>query len=309
LAVQAKEKEVNLLKSLQNKPITSRNHKSHIHEKEEAKRHQQKMAAVQGNGKHKADLKGQKATHEREIKKLREEKKKLQTDNEELKVRNEQLVVKVNTAEQKSAHERQARVTLNTDKTTVEGEKESLELEKQSVEKELADLKEEHKTAQARIVALEASLEGAACVDTVNQEMADLSRRHDILLKSEKEVLEQNQLLEEHLKLALNELKKNNQSAGWEQSKDVVAKLNDYVGRMGYRETKFLHSEAQVEVFMKECYAAIVKRMPNLADPNHADYVSEKDFIRIYTPVAVAKLNSRRQFSQTMMLEAVKSEC
>ena len=308
MAVQKQEKDNNLLKSLQNKPITSRNHKSHIHEKEEAKRHQQKMAAVQGNGKHKADLRGQKVTHEREMKKLREEKKKLQTDNEELKVRNEQLVVKVNTAEQKSAHERQARVTLNTDKTTVEGEKESLELEKQSVEKELADLKEEHKTAQARIVALEASSEGAACVDTVNQETADLQRRHDILLKSEKDLMEQNQLFEEQLRSALNELKKNNQSAGWEQSKDVVTQLNDYVGPMGYRETKFLHSEAQVEVFMKECYAAMVKRMPKLGDPNHADYVSEKDFIRIYTPVAVTKLNSRceRYKSMSMSREEIR---
>ena len=140
-------------------------------------------------------------------------------------------------------------------------------------------------------------------------DLADLSRRHDILLKSEKELMEQNQLFEEQLRSALNELKKNNQSAGWEQSKDVVAELNDYVGRMGYRETKFLHSEAQVEVFMKECYAAMVKRMPNLADPNHADYVSEKDFIRIYEPVGVSKLSSRRQFSQTQMLEAVKSDC
>ena len=48
--------------------------------------------------------------------------------------------------------------------------------------------------------------------------------------------------------------------------------------------------------------------MPELDDPNHGDYVSKKDFIRIYEPVAVTKLNSRRQFSQTQMLEAVKSE-
>ena len=80
------------------------------------------------------------------------------------------------------------------------------------------------------------------------------------------------------------------------------------MGTSGYRDWKFVHSETQVQTFLGECYDALVEKMPKLDDATHGDFVTKKDFIRIYEPVAVTKLNSRRQFSQTQMLEAVKSE-
>ena len=138
--------------------------------------------------------------------------------------------------------------------------------------------------------------------------MAKLSTKYTLAIKSEKGLLKANQVLEEHLQSALNELKKGNKSVPFLQSKDVVHELKDHVGTSGYRDWKFVHSETQVQTFLGECYDALVQKMPNIDNPNHGDYVSKKDFIRIYEPVAVTKLNSRRQFSQTQMLEAVKSE-
>lgn len=108
--------------------------------------------------------------------------------------------------------------------------------------------------------------------------------------------------------MALAKLKKDGKSVAWERSEDVVGPLKDYVGQGGYRDWKFLHNDAQVRQFLGEWYDFLVQKMPRLGDPNHEDYVSKEDFIRIYEPVAVTKLNSRRQFSQTQMLEAVKSE-
>ena len=108
--------------------------------------------------------------------------------------------------------------------------------------------------------------------------------------------------------MVLEELKKGSKSVDWERSKDVVDELKNYVGGVGYREWKFLHNDAQVHKFLCECHDFMVQKIPKLGNERHDDYVSFEDFVGIYEPVAVTKLNSRRQFLQTQMLEAFKSE-
>ncbi len=108
---------------------------------------------------------------------------------------------------------------------------------------------------------------------------------------------------------ALAELKRDGKSALFEQARDIVEPLKEHIRTEGYREWKFLHNEAQVVTFMGECYAALVKQLPKIADEAHEDFINEKDFDRIYRQAAITKLNSRRQFSQTQMGKAVLSKC
>ena len=82
--------------------------------------------------------------------------------------------------------------------------------------------------------------------------MAKLSTKYTLAIKSEKGLLKANQVLEEHLQSALNELKKGNKSVPFLQSKDVVHELKDHVGTSGYRDWKFVHRETQVQTFMGE---------------------------------------------------------
>jgi hypothetical protein len=150
-------------------------------------------------------------------------------------------------------------------------------------------------------------------VEGAMHELADhhgnLNADHQLLLKSEFGLKQANKLLVDKLKAALDELKKEGRTAMFEIAEDIATPLRDHVRTEAYREWKFLHNETDLAKFMAENYKAVVKKLPKIGDSDHEDYVTLEDFDRIYRRVAVTKLNSRRQFSQTQMYKAVFSKC
>ena len=137
----------------------------------------------------------------------------------------------------------------------------------------------------------------------------NLEADHALLSKTDVTLKQANKTLADKLQAALTELKREGKSAMFEQAKDICDPLREHVRTEAYRDWKFLHNATQLDTFMGECYAAMVKQLPRIADSEHADYVTFEDFDRIYRQVAVTKLNSRRQFSQTQMYKAVFSKC
>lgn len=65
--------------------------------------------------------------------------------------------------------------------------------------------------------------------------------------------------------MVFEELKIGKKSVDWERSKDVFDELKHYVGRVGYREWKLLHNDAQVHKFLRECHDFMVQKIPNKA--------------------------------------------
>ena len=323
MATNAREKDKATLASLQSSHSSSASDRVKRHKREKeasgvkshssrSKNHSQAptMGASNDLAQKKTEAKQLRNDQDKAIKRLEIDTAKSDNDNVDLGTKNSSLLTHVYTLTEESGIRVAENLSLSEDKKTLEREKEALK-------KVVEDLKEKDRVTQKRMIDLEGGMgenSPGLTVDlkhtlsSLETNMVELTAHYNVVVESEKELKKNNQQLVERLRMALAELKKDSKSCPFERSKDFVDELKDYVGTTGYRECKFVHNEDQVQQFLGECYDYLVQKMPKLGDPTHEDYVSKEDFRRIYEPVAITKLNSRRQFSQTQMLEAVKSE-
>jgi hypothetical protein len=246
---------------------------------------------------------------------------KLRTDNGALAKANGTLSTDLNAATEQRGQAVQANVVLNNTNVDLTSTNKTLETEATVLLKQVEDLTNAGKLLESRITEIEAGAGGdtgdlkrqIAELEKNMEELAvhygNVSQDHALLSKSDLVWKQANKLLADKLQAALAELKKEGKSALFEQAKDIAEPLREHVRTEAYREWKFIHNETEVTTFMEECYAAMVKKLPNLGAAEHDDYLTMEDFDRIYRQVAVTKLNSRRQFSQTQMYKAVFSKC
>jgi archaellum component FlaC len=253
---------------------------------------------------------------------------KLRTDNTALAKANDTLSTDLNAATEQRGQAVQANVVLNNTNVDLTSTNKTLESEATDLLKQVEDLTNAGKLLESRITEIEAGAGGntgdlkrqiaeleknmdelAVHYGNVSQDHALLSKSDQVLKQANKVLEQANKVLAEKLQAALAELKKEGKSALFEQAKDIAEPLREHVRTEAYREWKFIHNETEVTTFMEECYAAMVKKLPNLGAAEHDDYLTMEDFDRIYRQVAVTKLNSRRQFSQTQMYKAVFSKC
>jgi chromosome segregation ATPase len=250
---------------------------------------------------------------------------KLRTDNTALAKANDTLSTDLNAATEQRGQAVQANVVLNNTNVDLTSTNKTLESEATDLLKQVEDLTNAGKLLESRITEIESEMESGAGGDTGDlkrkiagleknmNELAvhygEVSQDHALLSKSDLVLKQANKLLADKLQAALAELKKEGKSALFEQAKDIAEPLREHVRTEAYREWKFIHNETEVTTFMEECYAAMVKKLPKLGDSEHDNYLTMEDFDRIYRQVAVTKLNSRRQFSQTQMYKAVFSKC
>ena len=156
-------------------------------------------------------------------------------------------------------------------------------------------VRQENKSLKAQVRQLQEVLKSGSGED--NGQLENLKAEIHYLQLDKKELLTK-------LQQAIEALRQSGQRVKFEESKEMIREIRNWIRDVGFINTKFVLTPSALTDFATEVYEGLAERM-GLNDPDEETYITKDEFLRVYSAATKEILNEIRQYCQTKLRRAV----
>jgi chromosome segregation ATPase len=156
-------------------------------------------------------------------------------------------------------------------------------------------VRQENKSLKAQVRQLQEVLNSSSGED--NGQLENLKAEIHYLQLDKKELVTK-------LQQAIEALRQSGQRVKFEESKEMIREIRNWIRDVGFINTKFVLTPSALTDFATEVYEGLADRM-GLNNPDEETYVTKDEFLRVYSAATKEILNEIRQYCQTKLRKAV----